>query len=79
MTIKTYDERVAEIPRGQTFVPEHLLRAEIVELREALYQRSRKSIEQQIRDALERMEIPGAQNYSAGELVELANLMTRTK
>ncbi len=34
-----------------------------------------RPIEQQIRDALERMEVPGAQNFSAGELVELSNLV----
>ena len=31
--------------------------------------------EQQARDLLERMEVPNAQNYSSGELVELANLI----
>lgn len=31
--------------------------------------------EQQARDILERMEVPGAQLYSAGELVELANII----
>ena len=36
MTIKTYDERAAEIPRGKTFVPEHLLRAEVAELRSGI-------------------------------------------
>ena len=30
--------------------------------------------EQKARDLLERMEIPNAQDYTAGELVELANL-----
>lgn len=33
------------------------------------------SAEQQARDLLERMEIDGAQAYSAGELVELANVI----
>jgi hypothetical protein len=31
--------------------------------------------EQQARDLLERLEVVGAQSYSAGELVELANLI----
>lgn len=31
--------------------------------------------EQQARDMLERMEVPGAQTFSAGEVVELANLI----
>jgi hypothetical protein len=35
----------------------------------------RMSAEQQARDLLERMEIPNAQDFSAGELVELANLI----
>lgn len=34
-----------------------------------------KSAEQEARDLLERMEIEGAQSFSAGELVELANLI----
>lgn len=34
-----------------------------------------KSAEQQARDLLDEMEIEGAQNFSAGELVELANLI----
>lgn len=34
-----------------------------------------KSAEQQARDLLERMEVPSAQDYSAGELVDLANLI----
>lgn len=34
-----------------------------------------KSAEQEARDLLERMGIPGAQERSAGELVELANLI----
>jgi hypothetical protein len=29
--------------------------------------------EQKARDMLERMEVPGAQSFSAGELVEIAN------
>jgi len=33
--------------------------------------------EQKARDLLERMEVPGAQDYTAGELVELANLFTK--
>lgn len=33
------------------------------------------SAEQQARDLLERLEVDGAQNYSAGEIVELANLI----
>lgn len=33
------------------------------------------SAEQQARDLLERMEIEGAQSFSAGELVELANVI----
>lgn len=36
------------------------------------------SAEQQARDLLERMEVEGAQSYSAGELVELANLIAET-
>lgn len=34
-----------------------------------------KSIEQQARDLLERMGIEGAQSFSSGDLVELANLI----
>lgn len=34
------------------------------------------SIEQQARDLLDRMEVDGAQNFSSGELVELANLIS---
>jgi len=34
-----------------------------------------KSAEQKARDMLERMEVPGAQQMTAGELVELANLI----
>lgn len=33
------------------------------------------SAEQQARDLLERLEVDGAQNYSSGEIVELANLV----
>lgn len=33
------------------------------------------SAEQQARDLLDRLEVDGAQNYSAGEIVELANLI----
>ena len=33
--------------------------------------------EQKARDMLERMGVPDAQEYSAGELVELANLIVR--
>lgn len=33
------------------------------------------SIEQRVRDALERMGVPGAQNFSAGELAELVYLL----
>lgn len=33
------------------------------------------SVEQQVRNALERMEVPGAQNFSAGELAELVCLL----
>ena len=33
--------------------------------------------EQKARDLLERMEVPNAQDYSAGELVELANLFAK--
>jgi hypothetical protein len=36
---------------------------------------SGKSAEQQARDLLERLEVDGAQAYSAGKLVELANLI----
>jgi hypothetical protein len=32
--------------------------------------------EQEARDLLERMEIPNAQSFSSGELVELANLIS---
>jgi hypothetical protein len=32
------------------------------------------SVEQRLRDALERMGVPDAQSYSAGSLVELANM-----
>ena len=35
-----------------------------------------KTLEQQARDLLERMEAPDAQSYSAGELVELAELIS---
>lgn len=35
----------------------------------------RVSAEQQARDLLDEMEVEGAQNYSSGELVELANLI----
>lgn len=34
-----------------------------------------RSAEQQARDLLARMEVDGAQNFSAGELVELANII----
>lgn len=34
-----------------------------------------KTVEQRARDLLERMEVPGAQDYTAGEIVELANLL----
>lgn len=34
------------------------------------------SVEQKVRDILERMEIDGAQRFSAGELVELANILS---
>jgi hypothetical protein len=37
-----------------------------------------KSAEQQARDMLERMGVPDAQSYSAGDLVELANLIAST-
>lgn len=36
---------------------------------------SGKSAEQQARDLLERLEVPGAQAFSAGELVELADVI----
>lgn len=39
----------------------------------------RTSAEQEARGLLERMEVPGAQNYSAGELVELANLIAENR
>lgn len=42
---------------------------------EPLTNEKRLSAEQQARDLLERMEIPNAQNFSSGELVELANLI----
>ena len=34
------------------------------------------SVEQQARDLLDRMEVDGAQNFSSGELVELAELIS---
>jgi len=36
-----------------------------------------KTPEQKARDLLERMEVPNAQDYTAGELVELANLFIK--
>ena len=36
MSIKTYEERLVGLRPLQTYVPEHLLRAEIAELRAAL-------------------------------------------
>jgi hypothetical protein len=45
---------------------------------EQLTDENRLSAEQQSRDLLERMEIANAQNFSAGELVELANLIAGT-
>ena len=36
MNIKTYEERLVGLRPLQTYVPEHLLRAEIAELRAAL-------------------------------------------
>lgn len=36
---------------------------------------SSPSAEQQARDLLERLGVPDAQSYSAGELVELANVI----
>ncbi len=38
-----------------------------------------KSVEQQARDLLERMGIEGAQSFSSGDLVELANLIAEVR
>lgn len=36
-----------------------------------------KTVEQDLRDILEQMEVPGAQDYSAGELALLAEYLTK--
>jgi hypothetical protein len=41
--------------------------------------RPTQSAEQRARDLLDRMGVPDAQNYSAGELVELANLIANQR
>lgn len=38
-----------------------------------------KSVEQECRDLLERIGVEGAQNFSAGELVELANVVAEVR